>query len=170
MIHDFTLVLGREPTDQETDALYEAGLDDATLETAAGTTLLHLDRDAPTLATALVSAVRDVRAAGFTAVAVQSDDLVSLRDIAKRTGRSYEGVRLLAAGSRGPGGFPPPMSGSGWSLYSWSQASAWFARHYGHDDPTGDYDREIAAADHLVRARAILGGDEAGATLAALIN
>lgn len=170
MTHDFTLVLDHVPREAELDDLFEAGCDDATPESHQGEAWLHFDREASTLAEAIVSAVRDVTSAGFHAVAVQSDDLVALKDIASRTGRSYEGVRLLASGARGPGGFPPPMSGSGWSLYSWAQVSAWFARHYGLTDPAEEYDREIAAADHLVRARAILAGDKAGATLAALIG
>jgi len=68
-----------------------------------------------------------------------------------------ESVRLLATGGRGPGGFPPPMSASGWALYSWAQVSEWFTRHYGRSDEVSGYDRVVADAEHLVRARAILG-------------
>ncbi|MFB9726890.1 hypothetical protein [Haloechinothrix salitolerans] len=49
-------------------------------------------------------AVRQVEALGLAVVGLHTDDLVSLKEIAQRTGRSYEGVRLLATGRRGPGG------------------------------------------------------------------
>ena len=159
--HSFTLVLDRAPTDDEPDALFEAGADDSTPEwnEGADTGRLHFDRDAPTLAKALVSALRNVESAGLRVVAVQSDDLVTLKEIAVRTGRTYESVRLLATGARGPGGFPPPLSSGGYALYSWAQVGSWWGAAFG-PGPTlaTDYDRMIAAADHLVRARALMGG------------
>lgn len=155
--HDFTLVLDHEPADGDLDELYDAGLSDAVVEHGNGTTLAHFTRDAETLHAAVVSALHDVERAGFTAQAVVSDDLVSLKEIAGRIGRTYESVRLLATGQRGPGGFPPPLSsGGGWVLYSWAQVSAWFTDVLGTACSVTEYDRLIAAADHLVRARAML--------------
>lgn len=172
--HEFTFVLDRRADDEEIDALFDAGCDDATPEREDGRTFLHFDRDADTLAEALVSALQDVERAGMRGVSVRSDDLVSLREIAGRTGRTYESVRLLAGGLRGPGGFPPPMSDDNWALYSWAQVGPWFARHYpntavdrGHMNT--EYDRIIAAADHLVRARALLAGDVAAEQLVKLV-
>jgi len=57
----------------------------------------------------------------------------------------------------------PPMQTEGWSLYSWAQVGPWFARHYPGADAdqellNTEQDRIIAAADHLVRARALLAG------------
>jgi len=94
--------------------------DDVTPEHEQGRTLLGFDREATSLAEALVSALRDVEAAGLVVGSVRSEDLVTLKEIASRTGRTYESVRLLAAGKRGPGGFPGPMSSAGWTLYSWA--------------------------------------------------
>lgn len=161
MIHNFTLVLDREPSDDEMDALYKTGLDDGMVEAGGGGAVIHVGRDADTLLGAVTSAVLNAEAAGFTVTAVTSDDLVTLADIATRLGRSREAVRLQATGQRGPGGFPPPMSpDSGWALYSWAQVSAWFAEHHGTEE-CSVYDRQLAAADHLVRARAMLGSDRA---------
>lgn len=83
---------------------------------------------------------------------------MSLKEIAQRTRRSYESVRLLAAGKRGPGGFPAPMSTEQWALYSWTLVSGWFAEHYGSEEHNR-YDREIAAADYLLRARHMVTSD-----------
>lgn len=158
--YEFTFVVDHEFADEELDALVEAGCDDATPEVGLGRSLLHFHREAGSLPEALVSALHDVSRAVAGVVAVQSDDLVTVRDIAERAGRSYESVRLLAAGKRGPGGFPTPMSSSGWQFYSWAQVGAWLTRHYPDDvvnDLPTEYDRLIAAADHLVRARVIAG-------------
>lgn len=162
--YEFDFVLDRAPSDDEQDRLYEVGGDDASVEfnPVANTGTVHFDREAASLAEALVSALRTLEAAGLRAVAVASEDLVTLKEIAVRTGRTYEGVRLLAAGKRGPGGFPVPLSTGGWSLYSWTQVAGWFARVFEGAAPAmpSDYDRTIAAADHLVRARALIGRDE----------
>jgi hypothetical protein len=66
----FTLRLNRAPTDDEVDALYEAGLDDTGI---AGETLT-VDREADSLLRAIASAAADVRAVpGLRAVAVDTE-------------------------------------------------------------------------------------------------
>ena len=161
--HDFTLVIDRPITDDEIDALYDAGCDDATPEVERNRTLLHFTRDAPALANAIASAVLAVERAGLVSTGVDSNDLVQRQEIAARTGRTPESIRLLAAGERGPGGFPPAQHG----FYSWVLVRAWFALY----DPAAvgspteddlDYDRTIAAADHVVRARALMQGHAHG--------
>lgn len=158
--HEFTLVLDHTPTDKELDSLYEAGLDDSTPEFGPrATPVLHVHRDADSLASAIISAVGQTEAAGFAVVGVRTENLVTLKTIAARTTRTYEAVRRLANGDRGPGGFPTPMSGDGYALYSWTEVARWFAEHYGIPDTTTYYDRIVAAADHLVRARRLMGGE-----------
>ncbi|WP_280306557.1 hypothetical protein [Nocardia neocaledoniensis] len=157
--HEFTLVLDRTPSEDELDVLYEAGLDDSTPEFGQrAVPVLHVHRDADSLASAIISAVGQVEIAGFAVVGVRTEDLVTLKTIGARTKRSYEAVRRLANGERGPGGFPAAMSGDGYALYSWTEVARWFAEHYGIPDATTSYDRIVAAADHLVRARHLLGG------------
>ncbi len=160
--HEFTLVIDRVPSDADLDRLYEAGLDDATPEYGPSTSpLVHVHRDAGSLAEAITGAVRQVECAGFVVVGVQTEDLVTLKTIAVRVGRTYEGVRRLTAGTRGSGGFPSPLSADGYSLYSWIEVADWFARHYDRIDTTTEYDRTVAAADHILRARRLLGGNVA---------
>ena len=172
--YEFTLVVDHRLSDEEVDVLFDRA-DDVTPERELGRTLIGCDRRATSLAESLVSALRDVEAAGLKVSSVQSEDLVTLKEIAARTGRSYEGVRLLAAGQRGPGGFPNPMSSEGWTLYSWAQVRPWFVNH-APDSLVDDellkveHDRLIAAADHLVRARALMRGDHLADGLAALLS
>lgn len=159
---DFTFVLDGAPTDEQLDALFDAGGDDATAERnkRTNTGRVNFCRNAETLPEALVSALRTVEAAGLRATAVESEDLVTLKEIAARTGRTYEGVRMLANGQRGRGGFPPAISSNGPAFYSWAQVSEWFNKHFGSGAPAlpSEYDRTIAVADHLIRARSLAGG------------
>lgn len=55
--YGFTLVVDRAITDDEVDDLFDAGCDDQTPERGRARTLLHFDRDAETLADALISAL-----------------------------------------------------------------------------------------------------------------
>ena len=59
----------------------------------------------------MLSAVAELESIGDITVARLADaGLVSMADIAARTGRTRESVRLLITGKRGPGGFPPPVT------------------------------------------------------------
>ncbi|RRO12828.1 hypothetical protein EIL87_24405 [Saccharopolyspora rhizosphaerae] len=51
------------------------------------------------------------------------------------------------------------MSGDGWALYSWSQVVDWSTRQLGYAEVVASYESEIAAADHIVRARNMLHDD-----------
>lgn len=154
--HEFVAHLDRQPTDHELDALFEAGLDDVTPEVGHGRAMLHVNREARTLAEAILSVVHQVAAAGLSVAGIGDDDAVSLKTIAGRVGRSYESVRLLATGKRGPGGFPAALASDGFSLYSWTSVSDWFDTHYQLGATASEHARTIAAADHLLRARALL--------------
>jgi hypothetical protein len=155
--HEFTVYLDRAPANEsEYDRLFEAGLDDSTPEEAGGRAMLRVARSAATLADAIVSVAQDLAKAGFRAVGVENEDLVTTSTVAARLGRTRESVRLLAAGKRGPGGFPPPVvSGDARALYSWAAVRAWFERNYGETLPLDDADEVLTAADLLLRARAL---------------
>jgi hypothetical protein len=156
--YEFSLSVDRDPTELA-DELFDVAGGDLVPEGGAGVKLMHVYRESDSLAAALLAALEDVEATGLAVTGIACGDLVSLRDIATRLDRTYESVRLIAAGKRGPGGFPPALSTGQWSLYSWADVSAWFCRTRGTDAPSA-YDQQIAAADHLIRARAILKNDE----------
>lgn len=56
-------------------------------------------------------------------------DLVAIPDIADRTERTPESVRLLVNGKRGPGGFPTPVGtlGGGTRVWEWAAVVDWFS-------------------------------------------
>jgi hypothetical protein len=65
-----------EVTDDDCDALYEAGCDDGTVVTREGVTYVAFDREAESLEAAIRSATANVRAAGFEVARVEMDALV----------------------------------------------------------------------------------------------
>lgn len=168
MLHEFVFIVDRDITDDEIDALFGGSCDDASPVTGNGRTELAFAREAEHLSAAIVSALHDVERIGLWVCGVESEDWISLKEIAERTERSHESVRLLAKGARGPGGFPAPLSpkSAGWTFYSWAQVADWFARHY---DQHFEYDRVLVAADLLIRARALLRGDAEAAELAKIV-
>src|SRR5712692_6543367 len=111
--YDFTLVLTgfTELSSATEHALFEAGCDDATLSVRFGRVYLTFSRPAPTLKDAILSAIRDVRKAkiGADVLRVDNCDLITQSDVARRIGRSRQLVNQYITGSRGPGGFPPPV-------------------------------------------------------------
>lgn len=155
---EFTLVVeGADLQDEELiDRLFEAGLDDATVSRSGGVQLVDVARDAETYREALFTALRQLRqATGATArvVRVEPDQLVTMAEIAERSGRSREGVRLLIAGERGPGGFPAPLSHGAerTRLWRWSDVVSWFRDRLGETpaaagSPEGEPAERINAA------------------------
>ena len=72
----FTLILAgiKELTAEVTDALYEAGFDDALVGMAAGVPYIDVNhRQAESLDKAVRDAIRDVEKAGFHVVRVESE-------------------------------------------------------------------------------------------------
>ena len=75
--YEFSLVLtASEVTEQDCDALFEAGCDDGTVVTRAGVSYVAFDRQADSLEAAIRSATAQVRAAGFEVARIEMDALV----------------------------------------------------------------------------------------------
>ena len=130
--HHFTLIV--EGVDFQDEgvlgALFEAGCDDATIGRVGPTQYIDFDREAVTLADAVLEAVGAIEAAvpGARAVHLEPDELVSMAEIAERMDRSRESIRLLIKGDRGPGGFPAPATHfkSRNPLWAWTDVVTWF--------------------------------------------
>jgi hypothetical protein len=133
--YDFALLLGGlvELTDEVEDALFEAGCDDATLSFQYGGARLDFSRRANSLQEAILSAINDVCSAKLKLVILQVDecDLVTQAEIARRIDRTRQAVNQYIAGSRGPGGFPPPVCHihDDASLWRWCEVSYWLSSH-----------------------------------------
>ena len=126
----FTLIVEGEDlqSDETFNALFEAGCDDALVGRTNGTQYMDFDRDAETLTDAVLSAVADVESVpGLQVVRLEDSDLVSMAEIAERTGRTRESIRLLVNGERGPGNFPLPVNDPKRPnrLWRWSEVGHW---------------------------------------------
>jgi hypothetical protein len=142
--HQFTLIVeGPDLQDEANiDALFEAGCDDATVGRVGLIQYLDFDREAGTFADAVFEATGAVESAvsGARVVHLEPDDLVTMAEIAERTGRTRESVRLLVSGERGPGGFPAPATHfkSRQRMWRWHEVASWFAQELAEpsiDDP-----------------------------------
>ncbi len=134
-LHSFTLFLAGADVlgDEQLDALYEAGCDDALFGVRDGVQYAAFDRQAVSFSEALASAIRDVTltVAGSQVVRIEPDELVTMASIAKRSGLSREYVRLLANQQRGPGGFPAPVAyaDARTRLWHWPDVARWLSEH-----------------------------------------
>ena len=163
--HEFELRLNRAVTAEEVELLYEAGCGDAAVEAGPLGTLMDFTRKAPSLAEALVSAVRDVeKVPGLRVVGVACDNMVTLATIADRAGVTREAVRLWATGQRGNGDFPAPFlsTPAGEKIWDWQQVAAWLerSRQTQHVTKTAwlptSRGRTLCTADRVLAAREAL--------------
>lgn len=130
--HEFTIVAsGLDPEAEDfEDRFYEAGCDDATISFQKGVIVLDFAREAPTFAKALAAAIQDVQQAGANIERIEPDYLVSLSDIAARTGLSRAAISLYGKGERGRG-FPAPVARitSESPLWDWADVACWMQAH-----------------------------------------
>lgn len=133
--HDFALILDgiNDLTPAMEDALFEAGCDDATICVRAGRVFLTFSRTAATMKEAVLSAIRNVQDAniGARVLRVDSCDLVTQAEIARKIGRTRQLVSQYIAGTRGPGGFPAPACNitDGAPLWYWCEVASWLWQH-----------------------------------------
>jgi hypothetical protein len=139
-------------------ALARAGCDDALLGQRGGTMFAEFRRDTARFEDAVLRAIGQIEQAVPEAlvIRVEPDDLVSLTEIAERTGRSKEAIRLYSEGRRGPGQFPPALA---WvaqrhKLWQWSDVAAWFEEALGRHDTDNEKAQFIAALNGLLELRA----------------
>ena len=141
--HHFTLIVeGRDmQQDDVIDSLFECGCDDGTVGRSDGIQFVTFDREANGLEEAVLSAVNDIeQIPGLEVVRIADAGLVSMADIAARTGRTRESVRLLISGARGPGGFPAPVTDprSRYRLWRWLEVDLWLGAYANEESNAAD--------------------------------
>ena len=109
--HEFTIIAsGLNPQDDAFENLFfEAGCDDATLSFQKGVIILEFHRQAESFARAVASAYEDVLRAGATVERIEPDHLVSLSEIAERSGLTRQAISLYTRAERGQH-FPGPVA------------------------------------------------------------
>jgi hypothetical protein len=163
--HTFTLIFlapGRSLDDLSVH-LYER-IDDASLmgPDDDGTFLLEFDRRASSLPRALGSALEELLHAlpSATILRVEEDDLATMADIAKRSGRTPESIRLLVGGKRGPGGFPPAAGrlDARTKIWRWADVGKWFEETLGEPLPDTSDSAFLQAFNDALEIRRLTAG------------
>jgi hypothetical protein len=125
---EFSIIAsGLDPEAEDfADRFFNAGCDDATLSFQKGHIILDFAREADSIDAAIVSAVECVATAGAKVDRVEPDPLVSLADIASRTGMSRAAMTQYSKGQRGKG-FPSPVAKvtSDSPLWDWASVAKW---------------------------------------------
>jgi hypothetical protein len=160
--YEFTLQLNRAPTEDEIELLYEetGGDTDVEWNPDTGYGAATVNRDAQSLADAIISAVRDIeRVPGLQVVGADQDNAVTMLDIARRTGRTRASIRMLVNGQRGPGGFPRPslVTTGGEKVWPWADVAVWLHQELGLSIEIPPH--ELRTADRLLAARAALAAE-----------
>ena len=128
------------------DRFFNAGCDDATLSFQKGHIILDFDREAESIDAAIASAVKCVTATGARVDRIEPDPLVSLADVAARTGMSRAAMTQYSKAQRGKD-FPPPVARvtSDSPLWDWASVARWLFRN-------GKISRDAAIEAEIVRA------------------
>lgn len=162
--HVFTLIIeGRIDDADVVDSLFEAGCDDATFGSIDGVGFGDFHRRARSFLQAASTAIHQVDSVpGLQVVRVESEDLVTMAEIARRLHRSRESIRLLAADARRPGEFPPPVARirSRSPRWRWVDVATWAEGALGQADPDAGLIASINAALEIRRRRSDLGSRE----------
>jgi predicted DNA-binding transcriptional regulator AlpA len=129
---EFSIIAsGLDPdADYFAERFFEAGCDDATVSFQKGHIIVDFSREAESIGTAIVSAVECVEAAGATVDRVEPDPLVSLSEIAARSGMTRAAMSLYSKGQRGKN-FPIPVARvtSESPLWDWASVAKWLYQH-----------------------------------------
>jgi hypothetical protein len=110
---------------------YDGGCDDALVAFQKGHIILDFARDADSFEEAVISAIEDVLRVGATIDRIEPDPLVSLSDIASRTGMTRAAMTNYSKGSRGKG-FPAPVARvtSDSPLWDWAAVARWLYENH----------------------------------------
>jgi hypothetical protein len=128
--YQFSLVLKNvdEKTSDLEDSLFEAGCDDAIVNSKNNTVYLEFDREASSLEEAVVSAIKDVQSSSIDAQVanVAPENLVTEAEVAKRLNKSRQIVSLWIKGERRKS-FPHPVMRltEKSPLWKWNEVVEW---------------------------------------------
>jgi hypothetical protein len=125
---EFSIIAsGLDPEAEDfADRFFDRGCDDATISFQKGHIILDFARDAACLEEAVASAANAVRNAGAKVDRIEPDPLVSLSEIAMRTGLTRAAMTHYAKGARGEH-FPAPIARvtSESPLWDWATVAKW---------------------------------------------
>ncbi|MCK1392055.1 hypothetical protein [Bradyrhizobium sp. 1] len=149
---EFSIIAsGLDPAAEDFEQrFYDAGCDDAAIAFQKGHIIVDFTREATSVSEAIVTAVRDVKAAGARVDRVEPDPLVSLSDIAARSGMTRAAMTQYSKGQRAKN-FPSPVARvtSDSPLWDWATVAKWLFHH------------DKLSRDEAIKAAAVRAANEA---------
>ncbi len=153
---EFSIIAsGLDPEAEDfADRFFNAGCDDATISFQKGHIILDFAREADCIDEAISSAVECVERAGVTVDRVEPDPLVSLSDIATRTGLSRAAITNYSKGERAEN-FPSPVARvtSKTSLYDCASVATWHFQHKQLSREEAIKAEIVKVANEVIKAR-----------------
>lgn len=126
--YEFSIIAsGLDPEAGDFEArFYNSGCDDALVAFQRGHTIVDFAREANSIDDAIASAIENVRSAGATVEHVEPDPLVSLSEIAARTGLTRAAISHYSKGDRAKD-FPAPIAKitTDSPLWDWATVARW---------------------------------------------
>jgi hypothetical protein len=169
--HQFMLRLEQPPTDEQVHRLLRL-TSDVCVEVGAFRRWAAVigDRDAPSLAAAIVATIRDLDSAGLIPIdSGPDDDIVSVPLIAERIGFAEQTVRDWALAGGGPCAFPGRADTPGpTEYYRWGDVVAWLSARLGFEPR--DNAQVFTAINMAMRLRTILPCVEGAAAIRSLLE
>jgi predicted DNA-binding transcriptional regulator AlpA len=130
--YEFSIIAsGLDPRAEDFETrFYDAGCDDATVSFQRGHIIVDFAREAESADAAISSAIDAVAATGAVVGRVEPDPLVSLAEIAARTGMTRAAMTHYSKGTRGRN-FPAPIAKitSDSPLWDWATVAQWLFHH-----------------------------------------
>lgn len=133
-LYEFTIILspGARPSQPDLeDRLFESGCDDALVCAYGNTVYLQFSREAKNARAAIVSAILDIRHAGFEPQVIEESGVASVSEMAARAGLTRAAINNYLKGVRGGDSFPSPRYGltTKSPQFSWPEVAKWLYRH-----------------------------------------
>jgi|SRR5450830_1083887 predicted DNA-binding transcriptional regulator AlpA len=162
-MHEFSIIasgLNPEAEDFET-RFFNAGCDDATISFQKGHIIVDFSREAESFDDAIASAVEAVNKAGAKVDRVEPDPLVSLADMASRTGLSRSAMTNYSKGTRAKD-FPAPVAKvtSESPLWDWATVARWMFENEKLDKESAIEAEIVRQANEAICAGQVHIGDQ----------
>ncbi len=161
--YTMTLVIENLADTKETLDALSAEFSDVSIRTEGGVAYVTGTSEGTSQKTAGQAFTRGFKTMFPEAVMLRLDqDLVSVAEIAQRSGQDVDSVRSLIDGTEGPGGFPIPIGvvADGIAIWPWSSVAKWLTENLNLDFRVNLLDPEASAAvDANLASRRLIGPD-----------
>jgi predicted DNA-binding transcriptional regulator AlpA len=153
--YEFSIIAsGLDPSAEDFEArFYDSGCDDALVSFQKGHIIVDFAREASSADIAIASAVAAVEATGAIVERVEPDPLVSLSEIASRTGMSRAAMTQYSKGQRSTH-FPSPVAKitTDSPLWDWAAVAMWLFRHHKVSRETAIEAQIVKSANDAIEA------------------